>query len=316
LTRFDRNQALAWLTSRQVLADDGVVRSWANPQHPGFAYPEAAALWLGWASWRVGRNEPAPTGDQVRGVAHRLAAELAAGRGLGQDGRAYLFDTCVALHALARASACGLTSAIPDAGRVGAAAAIERFLDEDAPVLPPATETASWSTAWGPYQARGAGLLAEAGVRLRDPRLSDLAQRIRQRIRAVADQGARRYVHAWLYGLEGELIRGEAAQAVALPARALATLQREDGGLPAWSDAPGPPRSDSTAQAIRVWSAVDRAAFDVPIGRALRFLASLQDDSGGVAYEPGSKDRTTWSAIFADQAAAWSGTGLEPGGWI
>ena len=314
---FDRGRALAWLTSGEVLAPDGEVVSWSNPDHPGFAYPEAAAIWLGWAAWRKQREEPGPDAGQVHSVTHCLEQALASGQGLGQHGRTYLFDTCVAIQALSRAADHGLTDAVSHPARRGAARAIERFVVEDTPVLPTSVQVAvRWSETWGPHQTRAAGLLAEAGARLDDEILSELADRVWQRTLAVAGEGARRYVHGWLYALEGALIRGESDETITAQARALAALQHEDGGLPAWTGGPGPRRSDSTAQAVRVWSALDAAAFATPIRRGLRFLTALQDQSGGLSYESGSADLTTWSTIFADQAAAWAENGAEPGSWI
>jgi len=42
----DLARMVAWL-ERDPLAPDGSVLSWVNPEHPGYAYPEAAGLLLG-----------------------------------------------------------------------------------------------------------------------------------------------------------------------------------------------------------------------------------------------------------------------------
>ena len=310
----DRERALAWLTSGQVVDNQGAVRSWVNPAHPGFAYPEAAAIWLSWACWRSERSEPGPASDVIERVAARLAEELARGRGCGRSGRAYLFDTCVALHALARALGCGLVDEIPPGALAGASTAIQRFMQAGTVVLPLADERETrWSERWGSHLVRAAALLGDAGQRLGEFTLGEMALRIRER---CVEPDEPRYVHAWLYALESELTLDRASDAVVGVGERLAGLQTASGALPAWSDGSGPERADATAQAVRVWAYLDRERFGEALERARVALASLQQEDGGLAYESGSGDRNTWATAFADQAMAWAESGPEPGAWI
>src|SRR5262249_7852760 len=121
------------------------------------------------------------------------------------------------------------------------------------------------------------------------------------------------YLHASCYAVEGLLCLERTALAPVGPlirqcAVWLAGVRDFGGGCPAWHDGRssyGPLRADVTAQAVRIWSCVDRARFRQPIRRALRFLVRLKTAEGGLAYEPGSGDVNTWATIFAVQAVLW-----------
>jgi hypothetical protein len=67
----------------------------------------------------------------------------------------------------------------------------------------------------------------------------------------------------------------------------------------------GEPRSDATAQAVRLWLLRDRRRYGEAISRALGFLAACQSPDGGLRYSPGSDDLCSWSTMFALQAVAW-----------
>ncbi|MCA9650493.1 MAG: hypothetical protein KC501_11330, partial [Myxococcales bacterium] len=82
----DRAALRRWLLGPQVLSDDGRVWSWHNPEHPGYAYPEAGGLWLALLA-----REPELDDAPLRRVAAWLEACEARGP-LGRDGRGYLFD--------------------------------------------------------------------------------------------------------------------------------------------------------------------------------------------------------------------------------
>jgi len=314
-----RRDALGrWLASADVVRDDGKVLSWFNPRHPGYPYPEAAGLWLSWAAWRRGAGLDVPPDARVRAVADRLVQDLDEGPGVGRDGALYLFDTCVALDALARAADGGLADL--DAGAVLArqVPALDRFAEADAPVRSSRPVQPRWSTSWSPHIRRAAALLLRAGRGAANEDVVGLARRLRGR----SDRRPRRVLtHAHAYFLEGELLfdaLGEPAVDVdvAREARRLAALQRPDGGLPAWLDGGGPSRADATAQAARIWSAVAPDTFAAPVRGALTFLRGLQDGCGGLAYEPDSADVNTWVSIFADQADHWAPGSADRAAWI
>jgi hypothetical protein len=302
----DREAAAGWLAA---LPDEaGRVSSWLNPDHPGFDYPEAAALWLSWVAWRRPSGPNAASRATVDAVAKRLADLLERDGAVGRGGALYLFDTAVAVDALVRAS-----GARPERWLRG----IERFVEAGAPVLPAPGGDARWSEGWGPHLIKAAGLLARTGHRAGSVSAVALAREVRRR--AAVDRCG--YLHALAYGAEGELMLrslGEPAGALdpGVVATRLARLQRPDGSLPAWTDSSGPARSDTTAQAVRIWTAVDRVGFASRSGAALAFLGRCQGADGGVEYEPGGRDRNCWATVFADQAVAWSSEGAATRGWI
>ncbi len=91
-------------------------------------------------------------------------------------------------------------------------------------------------------------------------------------------------------------------------ARWLADVQRPDGSLGAWHDGSadsGPARTDATAQALRIWTLVDRDRFAEPAVRAAAALRRNVVGSRGVRYEAGSDDLCSWATIFAVQALSW-----------
>jgi len=129
------------------------------------------------------------------------------------------------------------------------------------------------------------------------------------------------YLHAGLYTLEGLVFlraRGLADDAVeALHAGCiwLAAVQHADGGIRAWAGdavAHGPVRADATAQAVRVWLAVDPVRWREPVERATAALATLQDERGGLRYASDSVHVNTWASLFALQALRWLDNGAAP----
>lgn len=301
-----------WLTSPLVVGDDGAVASWVNPHHPGFAYPEAAGVWLAWAAWRRRRGDPSPETAQLRRVAARLDSELSLGVGVGKGGQHYLFDTCIALHGLALSAQAGADVRAGSAGVKGALDAITAFLDRGVATWPEPAEASRWSMKLGPFHRRAAGLLDHAGRSIGAPQAIDLAARLASRLELTPAEGSPDYVHAWCYALEGAALAGD-LRALAVAAPRLAELQQGDGALPAWTHGGSPGRADATAQAIRLWCAADGAE-PVATRRALHWLARQQMPGGGLRYEAGSGDATTWATCFGDQAVAWTREGTDD--WI
>jgi hypothetical protein len=128
------------------------------------------------------------------------------------------------------------------------------------------------------------------------------------------------YLHSHCYALEGLIGLGASRDsdgqfALEEGAVFLEKVQAPEGGIQGWHDGRrvfGSLRADATAQAVRIWSVVDKAAFAVPIRRAVRFLGSLQAPEGGLYYEPGSRDINTWATVFAAQASLWIRYGAQP----
>ncbi len=280
----------AWLAEHAI--HDGDVLSWVNPAHPGYPYPEAAGLLLRWFSLR-GITVP-------QSVPSQLAAQVLEHR-VGRGGFVYAFDTAVALAGL---------EANDDHEDPRWTQARQQLVTTA--VVRPA-QAPRWSTVPGPHLLKLAvGCAARARRGWSTPTLNWLAElQVQQDAtgRLLTPPHASTYVHAHAYGCEGLFALRDLEVPVAVDLDGalgfLENVQREDGGIPAWSDG-GPSRADATAQAVRLWILHDPPGHRAAIDRGLTFLDALGDDHGVVRYEPDSADRNTWCTLFAAQARAWA----------
>lgn len=239
--------------------------------------------------------------------------------GIGRDGRGYLFDHgMVVAGRLAWAERRGL-------GVAGEREPIAMLLAwlRHGRATSPAEPQARWSERFGPHLLKLALPLArwvehtadaEAARALVQLRAALQPASLDGRVPSAGDAGPT-YLHACCYAAEGLWRLSEAplpgparAEARALAARTaawLARVQRADGGLPPWHDGErgwGPAPADVAAQAVRLWSGLDREAYAGAIERALGFLARLTDPCGGVRYHEDSGDLNTWATLFTVQA--------------
>lgn len=313
----DRAAMVRWLCSQAVVSDDGRVWSWHNPAHPGYAYPEAGGLWLALLAREVGV-------DQAQ--LERVAAWLRTcehERGIGRDGRGYLFDHgMVVAGRLAWAARRG--GAWGDEGP-SIAVLIERLQARHATV--PAGAGERWSERFGPHLLKLALPLASWAEHTSDPAAIRALEQLLAALRPTLHdgrvpshpEGGSTYLHAHCYAAEGLWRLSEAplpeparAQARALAEHAaawLARVQRPDGGLPPWHDGTrgwGPAPADVAAQAVRLWSGLGPQRHREALERALAFLARLTDPCGGLRYHEASDDLNTWATLFTVQALDWS----------
>lgn len=307
---------LAWLQSERVVLPSGEVRSWDNPAHPGYVYPEAAGLLLR----LLAREKPASAlGNRI---AEALEAQTDSLGGVGRAGVLYAFDTAMVLAGVLAHEAAGGKLPAPDlASRLFSflAERIERHAAIDGD---PSGPHDHWSVSFGPHLLKTAIAIETHGARTSDPRARRLVELLLDHCLGMSRDGrfpthatsSNTYLHAHCYALEGLLWlrdRGWKELDVAVRAGAawLGRVQTEKGGLPAWHDgtnAWGELHADVAAQAIRIWIAVDRRAHVAHIQRALGFLATLQTAEGGVRYHPASADVNTWCTVFALQACRWA----------
>ncbi len=274
-----------------------------NHAHPGYPYPEAAGLWLRFAAWH-GVSEAL-----VAPVRARLRADCGEGMA-GRAGLSYAFDTAVALGGLA---ATGEVGAVEQRMFDALLVAIDqrRAVREDTPAD-------RWSTRWTGHQLKSIAPLRRYASSTGDGRAREAADRLLRDLRGADPlDGGDFYTHAFCYAAEGLLAAqawglGDFARDLDAHAATLASLQREDGALPAFRSG-GPARADATAQAVRLWAAIDRARHAGAIARALDALAALDAGDGGLRYEPGSGDVNTWATVFAAQAEAWAGGEVDAG---
>lgn len=281
--RLDAARLRGFLDSPALRAADGRVLSWLNASHPGYAYEEATALLA-----RLKRSLGEPDGE-LEGLLRRTLDR----RWLGRDGVRYAFDTGLALPFAADPHA--LAAELAEQLEAGA-------------VCSPVSHPQRWSQRLGPHLLKIAPELARAGQ-------SEAAARLVERVlrtcwtgsRFAVHPGGPTYVHGHCYALEGLVGLGLRPDVVRAGVDWLARQQRADGSLPAWV-AGGELRwpADAVAQAVRLWSAVDRRAYDLPIRRALALLVRRQALDGGIAYGAERADRNAWTSMFALQAARWA----------
>ena len=280
----------AWLCEHAVAG--GEVLSWVNPAHPGYAYPEAAGLLVRWFALS---GVPVP-----QAVTTQLATEVSERR-VGREGFVYAFDTAVVLAGLEA------LDEYEDPRWTRA----RRQLISTAVVCP--ARSPRWSTVAGPHMLKLAvGCAARARRGWTTPTLDWLTGlRVQQDAtgRLLTPPHESTYMHAHAYGCEGLLALAaldvKTAADIGGALAFLRSMQREDGGIAAWSDG-GPSRADATAQAIRLWVLHDPSGHRPAIDRGIAFLDALTDARGAVRYEPDSTDRNTWCTLFAAQARAWA----------
>jgi hypothetical protein len=304
----DRAAMRRWLLSEAAIGADGAVVSWANPEHPGYPYAEAAGLFL--STWCTSRSLDL----DVRAAADRVAAWLctavAADGSVGRGGVTYLFDSAVVLAGLLRYRSVG--------GSVGCDATIHRLknfvcrqISAGVAVLPRhAGADGRWSTQFGTHLVKclhGLHLYSQA---FGDPVPEDLVTTL---INRSGHQSSPVYVHPFCYEQEGHLVvehHGLASlfEPVDGALEWLAALQQPSGAILALANGMagfGEPRTDATAQAARLWLLRDRIRYREAILRALAFLAACQTSGGGILYTPERGDVCSWATMFTLQAVEW-----------
>jgi len=330
---FDPDRARQWLLGPAVVDGDGQVRSWANPDHPGYRYPEAAGLLL---SLHAVDGHPWPQGGDA--TIERIATTLlhtAEADALGRDGARYLFDEGIALAGLVRYARRG--GNVPRERIEALQARFVARLRRREVVAP--QQPARWSTTLGPHMLKLAvtvGAWPDVTPQLRRVLVDlwvDLAAHCDAGRFVTAghpDGGRRTYLHAHCYAVEGALRLGVGDLLTADDSRHsrrlaqagatwLATVQRPGGGFPAWHDGVngwGPEPADVAAQAVRLWTLIDRDHYATSIERAQGFLARLTAPSGALRYHGDSRDENTWATIFAVQAEGFARAGGDIRGLV
>jgi len=290
---------LSWLSSDQRRCADGRVLSWSNEQHPGYPYDEATALLAALFAWR-GENRRA---EQLTGV---LEERLLGEQWLGRDGIGYVFDSALALPLLRDPQ--------PLADRIEESLRQRRACSQ-------VTRPGWWSQSYGAHLIKCGLWLSRVGRRdFAEQLADDLVSRCFDGERFVVSEGSElTYLHSHCYALEGLIGLQRHPDVIFAGVSWLAQQQGEDGSLPDWSGRTSQCRpADVCAQALRLWTLVDRERFALCIERARAHLGSLQDASGGIRYHQDSEDTNSWASIFALQALCWTETapGAEELQWL
>ena len=316
----------AWLRSSALIGSNGAVRSWLNPAKPGYDYPEAGGLWLSaMLSERAPLHSDPGLAPLARRVGDWVVQQVEGDGAVSRYGRRYTFDAAMVLRGLSDARDAGLVLHGSDEAVARSTDFVLKSVMARRASFPPAfgDDVQRWSENFGPHLlklalALPAAVLADTQVRqqILAPAFSDLQALERDGRFPVHSGSDQTYLHAHCYAVEGLLrigpmlsgVAGDASNAARRAATWLASVQRDDGALHAWADSLrtwGPLRADATAQAVRIWATL--GGYDVQIGRALSFLATLQAPDGGIRYEPGCDDVNSWVTLFTMQAATFAG---------
>lgn len=325
-------EVIGFLTSPPAVDGPGNVYSWINPAHPGFVYPEGMGLYLTLMSQLAASGNNPLLVERAHAVATRLQGLVPQSGGIGLRGLLYPFDTCMAVTGLLAYKTHLNGPVDPDILARMAEFIVDMarhrltVVDEQGrrPEVAP-----HWSTVFGASMLKEVIALDAIARETRDESYRMLALEIAHEvIEGCFADGAFHvfphhtavYCHPHCYALEGLLhlrTRGyhDATALLRAGANRLSAWQNDDGSLYNWYQTPGRARQkvgDATAQAVRIWLAVDRYGYQPEIERGLGFLSWLRSSLGGLYYADGSDDINSITTIFAAQAMEWYLHGARP----
>ncbi|OKH24711.1 hypothetical protein [Chroogloeocystis siderophila] len=330
-TREMQTDLVHFLTCSKIVCNSGYIYSWINPNHPGFVYPEAMGLYLTLVSQLSLQRNYRYLAEQAHAVANSLQHLISPLGGIGKNEKLYLFDTCMAVNGL-------LTYKKYLNGYVNptVVADMSRFIMKMAQQrLAVVADNGSlleiqphWSSVFGASMLKTVIALDALAVETGEHYFSNLALEIAEEVvRECYSDGVFHvfpettlvYCHAHCYALEGLLYLHsrdylEATELLSGGAQSLQRWQNSDGSLFNWYNAPSRELCkvcDATAQALRIWIAVDRDRFAEAINKGFTFLLSLRSPDFGLYYCDRSLDVNSWASIFATQAMDWSLNGVQ-----
>lgn len=336
----DPRTLLLWLAGPDLESSDGHCLSWSNYARTGYSYPEASGLLLhllSLAATKFSRRERlcrALTGERPLGGAIRRGSQsytfdtaMVLGGVLAHVDATARVDMASSGGRAGSGVAAGDADELLRAVRSWAAllvhAALLRSPTGRQPSASRLTADTRWSMAFGAHQAKVCGALLDAARLLGTlPGLDEAVEACAAAALDVQTSDGRfrihaaspvTYVHSHCYAVEGLLLRAAAGsggipEEVVAAAQWLAAVQQPDGSIRAWHDgsvASGPSRADATAQAVRIWTLVDRGRFAVEAARACAFLSRVSVPAQGLRYEHGSDDVNACATMFAVQALSW-----------
>ena len=329
----------------------GAVIGWLDEAgEPAFAYPEAAGYYLTCLAFmatvdgRVDRDLRARAARAIRWLAAVAAhgdpptrvplvpASAVSVPPQAADWRAdgvFAFDLAMVVRGIDAISGIMDVSGTPDArrlyvARLSALAPSRHGLPACRPRRGVAPERIPrrWSTEPGPFLLKAAAALTVAPTRRVARSLARAAHRTAGRWRGPWPTRHRRELHPLLYALEGLFLLGLARADERAWTRAetgyrwLMAAQAPDGALPARLDDPwAPPRSDVTAQALRLGCALravgrlPEPGWDARLDALAACVHRAIRADGAVAFTEGAPRApvhwNAWCAMFAFQALAF-----------
>lgn len=328
----DISRHIDWLLNGPVRLPSGLLAAWVDKSGPSYPYQEATAYLISLLCLLYRLTGRDRFGHEAASSMAALIRDTRGKEGCGRDGLVYLFDTVVGLRAAETFSA-----TFPQLAE-GLAPLADRSLIElwtRSARKMFRLRKAFWGGDGGALANRWSGTfnvhLIKAAAQLwlidgsaeNQSRLSGIVETL---ISERYDGGLflthlrkqKTYLHSHCYALEGLLalqnrMPGRWDRPLNRAAQRLADLQNDQGGLPRWWPEPEPAWSapDVTAQAVRIWQAIDPVAFAEPIDRALGYLKTMARPDGGILFFDQADHINSWTTIFTVQALLGQGGALE-----
>ena len=269
--------------------------------------------------------------SRTHAIAQQLQRLVPASGGLGKAGKIYAFDNCMVISGLLTYRKY-LTGYVDDNILSRLADFTVKSLKQRLTYI--ATDgdyskpTPHWSNTFGASMLKNVIALCTLTEETQNPLYYELALEIAAEIidscfhngyfKAFATTDTV-YCHAHCYALEGLLYlqtKGyqNFSDVLIAGVEQLKAWQNDDGSLYNWYNIPARQRfkvADATAQAIRLWLAIDSDGYQENIQKAWQFLDSLRSPQKGLYYRVGSQDCNSWASIFALQAADWYANGVH-----
>ena len=295
---------LDWLLKGPVRREDGRLAAWVEGGRPAYAYQESTGYLLSLLAYVHHLTGNTHYMEEAALSATALEKDVGKKQGCGRDGAVYLFDTAVCLRGLGRLNGQGSPTLVDRFSTT-----VSALLQSRRSVDPLGANPEKWSQMFGPhlfkavhlaspwidFNGNGAGTAQIA---------EELTQLLRRRGALSEHPEKRVYHHALCYAAEGLLgLRERGYHQLEKPldeiVEVLASRQGLDGGIPRWwPDENQEAASDATAQAIRLWQALDSDRYAEAIRRGLDFLDRQSAPEGGVRYSSAVDHVNSWTTII------------------
>jgi hypothetical protein len=320
-----------FMLSSEIAPEDGAVLSWINAANTGYIYPEVMGYYLSLFSYLFGSRKWNVLQQRAQVVSLRLHRFIHPNGGIGREQDLYAFDTGIAINGfLAMQNFCQIKLNLDMLTRM--TNFLYLSLKNRQIMMSLGVQTTEvprkWSTQFGASMLKTCIALHKIAKLGHKPHLHALIDDVVYELTNTCFHGgtfypylgeSSIYTHAHCYALEGLLYlhhQGYSGFRSLLRAGAdqLKCWQNQDGSLFNWYNNPSvhPLKvSDATAQAIRIWLAIDRVFYAPQIQRGFDFLISLIAPGMGLYYSTRHQDINSWSTIFVIQAIEWYIGGIE-----
>lgn len=310
-----------WLLFSPIRTEKGAIISWLNPDHPGFIYDEATAIFIKLMTYLYEVTGSQTYLDEAIKSAEYLMPSVLANKGIGKDGKIFLFDTGICLSAFIELNR--FCNKYHEAIWQMEQFILECINKRKAYVLfgqkkdCTNSRNSVWSLKFGPHLLKLAipilELYREKQIAKYITILSDLVDDLlsasyhngRFFIDPYSDE---MYLHSHCYATEGllYLVLSGLDQYQSYVEKSLsfmAEIQYPNGGIPCWyKQTSKSAAGDATVQALRMWTLYNKEKFRTNIECAESFMHSLKSTNGGIHYSSESRDLNSWVTMFYIQA--------------